>query len=110
MQKEDCIFCKLANGEIPTTLVYETDKLAAFNDANPKMPIHVLIVPKDHYASLSDDIPAELLGALMKAVPEVAKATGIYESGYRVVINTGDDANQTVKHVHVHVIGGAQMQ
>lgn len=109
MQKEDCIFCKIANGEISTTMVYETEDLAAFNDAAPMMPVHVLIVPKDHYESLSDDVPADILSKLMKAAPEVAKLTGIYESGYRTLINTGDDAGQTVKHLHVHVLGGGQM-
>lgn len=107
---DDCIFCKLANGEIPTEMVLETDDVAVFKDTNPQAPVHVLVVPKDHYVSLNDDIPAELLGTLMKTVPEAAAACGVAETGYRTIINTGDDANQTVKHIHVHVLGGTKMQ
>ncbi len=107
-QKEDCIFCKIANGEIPTDMVMETEELAVFKDASPKKPVHVLIVPKDHYSSLNDDIPEELLGKMMKLIPEVAKKTGVHDSGYRTIINTGDDANQSVKHLHIHICGGAK--
>ena len=106
---DDCIFCKIANGEIPTDMVLENDEIAVFKDTNPQMPVHVLVVPKDHYSCLNDDIPAELLSKLMKTVPEAAAACGVAESGYRTIINTGDDANQTVKHIHVHVLGGARM-
>ena len=106
---DDCIFCKLANGEIPTDMVMENDEVAVFKDANPQAPVHVLLVPKDHYACLNDDVPAELLAKIMKMVPEVADAMGIHDSGYRTIINTGDDANQTVKHLHVHVAGGEKL-
>ena len=108
-QLDDCIFCKLANGIIPTDFILETDEISVFKDANPQAPVHVLLVPKDHYASLNDDVPAELLGKLLALVPEVAKAVGIYDSGYRTIINTGDDANQTVKHIHVHIVGGKKL-
>lgn len=108
-QVDDCIFCKLSNGVIPTDFILETEDIAVFKDANPQAPVHVLLVPKDHYASLNDDVPAELLGKLLALVPEVAKAVGVYESGYRTIINTGDDANQTVKHIHVHVVGGKKL-
>jgi len=108
-QLDDCIFCKLANGIIPTDFVLETDDAVAFKDMNPQAPVHVLLVPKDHYTGLNDDVPAELLGKLLKLVPEVAEACGIRESGYRTILNTGDDANQTVKHIHVHVIGGKKL-
>ncbi|MGI6216018.1 MAG: histidine triad nucleotide-binding protein [Coriobacteriales bacterium] len=107
---DDCIFCKIANGEIPTDMVMENDEVAVFKDANPQMPVHVLIVPKDHYSGLNDDVPVDLLGRLLKMVPEVAEKTGIHDSGYRTIINTGDDANQTVKHLHIHVVGGEKIK
>lgn len=109
MQKEDCIFCKIVNGEIPSTKVYEDDKCYAFEDLNPCAPVHVLIVPKDHYDNVADDVPVELLGHLLKAVDEVVKIKGIKESGYRISINTGDDGGQTVHHLHLHVNGGAKL-
>ncbi len=105
-RNEDCIFCKIANGEIPTDMIIGTEHIAVFKDAEPKYPVHVLVVPKDHYESLNDSVPAELLGELMALLPKVADATGIHDSGFRTVINTGPDANQTVKHLHIHVVGG----
>lgn len=106
---DDCIFCKIANGDIPTDMVMDTERIAVFKDANPQFPVHVLLVPKDHYTSLNDQVPADLLGELLQLAPQVAEKMGIKESGYRVVINTGDDAGQTVKHVHVHVVGGQKI-
>ncbi len=102
----DCIFCKLANHEIETSIVYEDDLVCAFNDASPVAPVHVLVVPKEHYQSIADDVPAEVMAALMNAVNEVARITGIAESGYRIVANTGKDADQVVQHLHIHVLGG----
>lgn len=109
MIKDDCIFCKIAAGEIPSDKVYEDDKVIAFKDLSPMMPVHVLIVPKDHYQGLCDEIPNDLLGHAMNKVKTVAELCGIAESGYRVVINTGDDAGQVVHHLHVHVLGGEPM-
>lgn len=106
---EDCIFCKIAAGEIPSTKVYEDDQVLAFEDLNPMMPVHALIVPKEHHANIGDDIPDALMGHLFNTVKKVAEIKGIAESGYRVIVNTGDDACQTVHHVHVHVLGGAPM-
>jgi len=106
---DDCIFCKIANGEIPSSIFYETEDLVAFDDLNPPMPVHCLIVPKAHYANLAADVPGEVFAKLFAAVPVVAHMKGIDESGYRVVINTGKDAGQTVQHLHVHVLGGAPM-
>lgn len=106
---EDCIFCKIAAGEIPSTKVYEDDRVLAFEDLNPMMPVHTLIVPKEHHANIGDDIPDALMGHLFNTVKKVAEIKGIAESGYRVIVNTGDDACQTVHHVHVHVLGGAPM-
>ncbi len=109
MHDPDCIFGKIVNGEIPSTKVYESDSVYAFEDANPMMPVHVLLVPKSHYRNIADSIPDDEMAALMQAAGAVAKLKGIDESGFRLVTNTNDDACQTVHHVHVHVLGGAQM-
>lgn len=109
MIDDNCIFCSLANGKIPTNVVYEDDVVCAFEDASPMMPVHVLIVPKDHYASLNDDIPEDVLGHALATVRTVARIKGIDQSGYRVMVNTGDDAKQSVHHLHVHVLGGGEM-
>ncbi|MCI8469304.1 MAG: HIT domain-containing protein [Eggerthellaceae bacterium] len=109
MQRDDCIFCKIAAGEIPSTKVYEDDAVVAFEDLSPMMPVHTLIVPRNHYDNIADGIPVEEMGRLFEAVGKVADLKGVRESGFRVVVNTGDDACQSVHHVHVHVLGGAQM-
>ena len=105
----DCIFCRIGSGDIPSTIVYEDDHVVAFEDLSPQAPVHVLIIPRMHYANLSDDVPAEVLGAVFGAVAEVAERTGVSESGYRAIVNNGPDANQTVGHLHVHVMGGRAM-
>lgn len=105
----ECIFCKIAAGEIPSTKVYEDDKVLAFEDLNPQMPVHVLIIPKQHYGNLGDAIPNDEMGYLFNTVKRVAQIKNIDSSGYRVIVNTGDDAQQTVHHIHVHVLGGAPM-
>lgn len=107
--KDDCIFCKIVKGEIHSTKVYEDDICLAFEDLNPLSPVHVLIVPKEHYSNVGDNVPQDVLGHLLKTVKEIAKIKGIEESGYRVTINTGDEAGQTVHHLHVHVNGGAKL-
>ena len=109
MIKDDCIFCSIANGKIDTNVVYEDDVVMAFEDANPHMPVHVLIVPKQHFDNIGDDIPEDIMGHLFATVKKVAQVKGIEESGYRVLVNTGADAGQVVHHVHVHVLGGAPM-
>ncbi len=106
---EECIFCKIARGEIPVLTVYSDDLVVAFDDVSPQAPVHTLIIPRAHYESLGDDVPAEVLEALCAAVPKVADIKGIAESGYRVIINNGPDARQSVPHLHVHVVGGAPM-
>lgn len=105
----DCIFCKIAAGDIPASVVYEDDKVIAFDDLSPMMPVHTLIIPKEHHANIGDDIPDALMGHLFNTVKKIAEIKGIAESGYRVIVNTGDDAQQSVHHVHVHVLGGASM-
>ncbi|GAB4275284.1 MAG: histidine triad nucleotide-binding protein [Coriobacteriia bacterium] len=105
----DCIFCMIADGKMSAKVVYEDDEIIAFDDIMPQAPIHTLVVPKEHYDSLSDGVPEELLGRLMAKVPEIAETKGISETGYRVIINTGRDAAQSVGHLHVHVLGGRMM-
>jgi histidine triad (HIT) family protein len=106
---DDCIFCKIASKEIPSSVVYEDDAVLAFDDLSPQAPVHTLIVPKVHYVNLSDDVPADVLAALLGAVRTVAERKGVAESGYRVIVNSGPDSAQTVQHLHVHVLGGARM-
>lgn len=106
----DCIFCTIARGESTTRLVYENERVAAFDDIHPQAPVHVLVVPKRHYGGLEDDVPEEVLASLLAAVPTVAGIKGVARSGYRVIINTGRDGAQTVPHLHVHVLGGRQMR
>ncbi len=101
----DCIFCKIAAHEIPSTIVYEDDLVIAFDDLNPQAPVHTLVIPKQHFDSIIDDVPAEVLAAMVHAVGEVARAKGL-DAGFRVITNTGADAGQTVKHFHMHVLGG----
>ncbi len=108
MQKDDCIFCKIAKGEIPTNKVYEDDDVIVFDDLEPLMPVHTLIIPKDHYSDLSDNVPPETLGKVFSKVGMVAEMKGL-KNGYRVLVNTGEDASQSVKHLHVHILGGGLM-
>lgn len=107
--KEDCIFCKIAAGEIPANKVYEDDEVIAFEDLDPMMPVHTLIIPKEHYDNIADNIPDATLAHIMQTVGKVADLKGIRDSGFRVIINTNDDARQSVHHVHVHVLGGGKM-
>lgn len=108
MKDENCIFCKLGAHEIDTNVVYENDYVLAFDDMEPLMPVHTLIIPKEHYANIGDNVPEEILGKVMAAVPEVAKIKGL-TNGYRLMINTGEDASQSVQHWHVHLLGGGHM-
>jgi histidine triad (HIT) family protein len=107
----DCIFCRIVAGEIPSNRVLEDEHLIAFRDIQPAAPVHVLVVPRRHLASLDalEDGDAELAGRLMAAARDVARQEGVAESGYRVVINTGAHGGQTVGHLHVHVLGGRQL-
>jgi histidine triad (HIT) family protein len=102
----DCIFCMLANGEIPTDMVYEDELCACFRDTNPQAPVHLLLVPKTHVASLDDlkDEHAEVIAHMMLKIKDIAEAEGL-ENGYRAVINCGEDGQQTVQHLHIHILG-----
>ena len=107
----DCLFCKIATGEIAATRVLETERALAFRDINPQAPIHVLVIPKSHYPDLMGLAAAGdgLLAEVVTQAHEVAVSEGIAETGYRVVFNTGSQAGQTVPHAHAHVLGGRAM-
>ena len=104
----DCIFCKIANGEIPSELVYENEYIAAFNDINPSAPVHILVIPKRHVESLNELEDKNLMAELLFGVKEVTKKLGIKD--YRTVINTGKGAGQEVFHIHLHIISGRPLK
>ena len=107
----DCIFCKIAAGEIPADILYQDEEVIAFRDINPQAPTHVLIIPRQHIAYLAD-LPEEeswLVGNMTKVANHLAREKGIAESGYRVVINCGQQGGQLVPHLHMHLLGGRQL-
>ncbi len=108
----DCIFCQIVKGTIPSTTLYEHDDCVAFEDLNPQAPVHALVIPKRHIASLSDvqEEDRRLLGSLMIACTHIAQEKGLVNNGYRVVTNIGREAGQTVFHLHFHVLGGRRFQ
>lgn len=106
----DCLFCKIVNGEIPSSKVYEDDKIFAFKDINPQAPVHILIVPRQHIES-ADEITDEnsgVIAAIFEKIPSIAKSAGLTE-GYRIITNCGRHGCQSVKHLHFHLLGGAQL-
>ena len=105
-----CIFCKIANGEIPSTKVYEDDKMLAFRDLDPQAPVHILMIPKEHIASADDltEENAQIVAHIFTVAKKIAAAEGL-TNGYRIVNNCGDQAGQTVKHLHFHVLAGRDM-
>ncbi|HEY2064594.1 MAG TPA: histidine triad nucleotide-binding protein [Gemmatimonadaceae bacterium] len=106
---ETCLFCRIVRKEIPAAVVWEDATALAFRDIDPKAPTHVLVIPKQHVASLNETSDQVMLGHLLLAAREIAAAEGIAGDGYRVVLNTGRDAGQTVFHAHVHLLGGRHM-
>jgi histidine triad (HIT) family protein len=104
----DCLFCKICEGKIPATITYRDDNVVAFKDIGPKAPLHELVIPIRHIASLAEakSEDAALLGKLMIVASNQARAAGFADSGFRVVVNVGPDAGQTVHHVHLHVLAG----
>lgn len=108
----DCIFCKIIAGEIPSATVYEDETVTAFRDINPVAPTHILIIPNKHIASVNDLTAQDetLIGHLFTVARQIAAEEGIAESGYRLIINTGDDGGQVVYHLHLHLIGGQRMR
>ena len=107
----DCLFCRVANGELPTEIIYEDDDILAFRDINPQAPTHVLVIPKRHIDSINHATPddAELLGRMVLAAKEVAAQEHLHDAGYRLVFNINNHGGQTVYHIHLHVLGGRQM-
>ncbi len=107
----DCIFCKIANGEIPTKYVYQDDKVAAFNDLNPQAPVHILIVPKQHISSALElnDENSDVVGHIFKVASKIARDMGFDEKGFRLVNNCGEDGGQTVNHMHFHLLAGRNL-
>jgi histidine triad (HIT) family protein len=109
MSESSCLFCRIAAGEIPATIVAETAWAVAFRDIAPKAPVHVLVIPRRHVASLSEETDVAEVGELLMLAVDVARQEGIEESGYRVVTNVGEDGGQSVGHLHFHVLGGRAM-
>lgn len=103
----DCIFCKIANGEIPSTKVYEDDTVVAFNDLEPQAPSHILVIPKAHISSAAEVTPenSAVIAHIFEVIAKIAKDNG-FKDGFRVVNNCGDSAGQTVKHIHFHLMAG----
>ena len=106
----DCLFCKIAAGEIPSDKVYEDDTILAFRDIHPMAPSHILVIPKEHLSGVND-VTAEnsaVVAHIFELIPKIARLEGL-SGGYRVVSNCGDDAGQTVKHLHFHILGGKKL-
>ncbi|MEG0457259.1 MAG: histidine triad nucleotide-binding protein [Oscillospiraceae bacterium] len=103
----DCIFCKIINGDIPSTKVYEDEMVYAFKDISPQAPIHVLVIPKKHIESTDEinETNSCYISKVFEAIPKIASSLNL-KNGYRIITNTGDDAKQTVKHIHFHILGG----
>jgi len=108
----DCIFCKIVAGEIPATVVYQDEELLVFEDINPKAPVHLLLIPKQHMATLNDAGPGQeqLLGRLTLKAAELAEKKGVAPGGYRVQINCNPDGGQVVFHLHMHLMGGRKLE
>ena len=106
----DCLFCRIVRKEIPATIVAENDACVAFRDIDPKAPLHVLIIPRQHVASLDTATDAAMIGELSLLAAQIARDEGVVESGYRTVVNTDADAGQTVFHLHLHLLGGRPMR
>lgn len=108
---DDCIFCKIINGDIPSDILYRDEEVIAFRDVNPVAPTHILIVPIDHLVTTQDisDKNASLAGRMVQAANHLVNQEGVSENGYRLVINCGDQGGQVVQHLHMHLIGGRQL-
>lgn len=108
---DDCIFCKIINRDIPSNIVYEDENILAFKDINPQMPIHILVIPKKHIESIIDlkTEDESLIGKIFTAINSIAKDIGIDKTGFRVISNCGENAGQTVKHLHFHILAGEKM-
>lgn len=106
----DCIFCKIANGEIPSTIVYEDEYVTAFKDLNPQAPIHILVVPKKHYNNILDVAENDnIISKIYEAINKIANKEGFAKDGFRVINNCGENAGQTVMHMHFHILAGKKL-
>jgi histidine triad (HIT) family protein len=107
----DCIFCQIASGQIPSDIVYQDQEIVAFRDINPKAPVHILIIPKKHIASLDQLSQSDtaLVGLMVAVASRLAKDEGVAEKGYRLAINCGKEGGQLVPHLHMHLLGGRQL-
>lgn len=105
---EDCIFCKIVKGEVPSSKVYEDDEILAFKDINPAAPIHILVIPKKHISMLTDlkEDDEALIGKIYTCINKIAEKEGFKEQGFRVIVNCGKDSGQEVMHIHFHILGG----
>ena len=108
---EDCLFCKIVKGEVPSTKVYEDDEILAFKDINPMAPVHILVIPKKHYNDISEitEENAEIIAKIHLAINKIAKEQEIADKGYRIINNCKEDAGQEVKHLHFHLLGGKKL-
>jgi histidine triad (HIT) family protein len=106
---DQCLFCQIVRKEIPAKFVAETEDYVAFRDVNPQAPVHILVIPRQHVASLNDSRDATVVGKLVLLAADIARKEGVAESGYRTVINTNGEGGQTVFHLHVHLLGGRRM-
>ena len=106
---ENCIFCKIVSGEIPAKKVFEDDKVVAFNDLNPQAPVHVLVIPRHHYASSAAVDNPSVWSSLLDSAVKIARKLGLEEKGYRMVINTGEEGGQSVPHLHLHLLAGRNL-
>lgn len=107
----DCIFCKILNKEIPSSIVYEDEEILAFNDINPQAPVHIVVIPKKHIEKIVDieKQDEQLIGKIYTVINQIAREQGIAEDGFRVIINCGENGGQEVKHIHFHLLGGAKL-
>ena len=110
MEKEECIFCKIVKGQIPSTKIYEDEEVLAFKDIHPDAPIHILVIPKKHIDSLATmkDGDEQIISKIYKKINEIAEEQGFKENGYRVIVNCGKDSGQEVMHLHYHLLAGAK--
>ncbi len=108
---EDCIFCKIINKEVPSTIVYEDEDVIAFKDIHPVTPVHILVIPKKHISSLVDlkEEDEAVIGKIYSVINKIAKQEGILNKGFRVIVNCGEDGGQVVKHIHFHLLGGKKL-
>lgn len=106
---EECIFCKIVNGEINSEIVYEDDKILAFKDVNPQAPVHILIIPKEHIPTVMDIEDTELVADIYKIAQKLAREYDIADDGFRVVVNCNDQGGQVVYHIHFHLLGGKEL-